>query len=382
MAWKPAVSDIKKWGRELDRVSDRIGFRFGRPEIRSRARIYLEVLLSNVPRKNGWQVAERAGDATPKNIQHFLGRSKWDADEVCDDLQRYVIDQLGEKDGVLVVDETGFLKKGKKSAGVGRQYSGTAGRIENCQIGVFLGYRSSRGHALIDRELYLPQAWCEDRTRCNQARIPETREFATKPTLAREMLKRAVEAKIPARWVTADEVYGGDSNFRKLLEKEGFGYVVAISCQQRLFLNDGRLRVDQHVSEFRNSKWKKLSCGTGTKGERIYQWAFVPFGIPVANGMRKGLLVRRSLTDSAELAYYFTLAPPRTRLQQLVRIAGSRWAIEECFEQAKQETGLDEYEVRSWHAWYRHITLSMLAHAMLSAIRYQANSRGEKKGAV
>lgn len=382
MAWKPAVSDIKKWGRELDRVSDRIGFRFGRPEIRSRARIYLEVLLSNVPRKNGWQVAERAGDATPKNIQHFLGRSKWDADEVCDDLQRYVIDQLGEKDGVLVVDETGFLKKGKKSAGVGRQYSGTAGRIENCQIGVFLGYRSSRGHALIDRELYLPQAWCEDRTRCNQARIPETREFATKPTLAREMLKRAVEAKIPARWVTADEVYGGDSNFRKLLEKEGFGYVVAISCQQRLFLNDARLRVDQHVSEFRNSKWKKLSCGTGTKGERIYQWAFVPFGIPVANGMRKGLLVRRSLTDSAELAYYFTLAPPRTRLQQLVRIAGSRWAIEECFEQAKQETGLDEYEVRSWHAWYRHITLSMVAHAMLSAIRYQANSRGEKKGAV
>ena len=382
MAWKPTVSDIMKWERELDRVVDRIGGRFGRPEIRSRACVYLQVLLSDVPRKNGWQLAERAGDATPKNIQHFLGRSKWSADEVRDDLQKYVVDQLGEKDGVLVVDETGFLKKGTKSAGVGRQYSGTAGRIENCQIGVFLGYHSSRGHALIDRELYLPKSWCEDRPRCNEARIPETKDFATKPALAREMLKRASKAKIPARWVTADEVYGGDSKFRRLLENQGFGYVVAISCQQRLFLNHTYGRVDAHVAKFRNSAWKQLSCGTGTKGERIYQWAFVPFGVPTDNGMRKGLLVRRSLKDHTDLAYYFTLAPPRTRLQQLVRVAGCRWAIEECFEQAKQETGLDEYEVRSWHTWYRHITLSMFAHAMLSAVRRRANLRGAKKGAT
>ena len=194
MAWKPNVRDIRKWERELDRVSERIGPRFGRPEIRGRARVYLEVLLSNVPRKNGWQMAEHAGDATPKNIQHFLGRSKWSADDVRDDQQRYVVDQLGEKDGVLVIDETGFLTKGTKSAGVGRQYSGTAGRIENCQIGVFLGYRSRKGHALIDRELYLPKAWCEDRPRCIEARIPETKEFATKPAIAREMLQRAIQA--------------------------------------------------------------------------------------------------------------------------------------------------------------------------------------------
>lgn len=382
MAWKPTVGDIRKWERELARVSDRIGSRFARPEIRARVRVYLEVLLSNVPRKNGWQLAERAGDATPKNIQHFLGRSKWDADEVRNDLQRYVVDQLGEPDGVLVIDETGFLKKGTKSAGVGRQYSGTAGRIENCQIGVFLSYRSRKGHALIDRELYLPKAWCEDRPRCMAARIPETKAFATKPAIARDMLKRAITAQLPARWVTADEVYGGDSKFRRLLEKQGFGYVVAIPCKQHLFLNDVYGRVDEHVTEFRNSAWKRLSCGTGTKGERIYEWAFVPFGVPVDNGMRKGLLVRRSLKDQTDLAYYFTLAPPRTRLQQLVRVAGCRWAIEECFEQAKQETGLDEYEVRSWHAWYRHITLSMFAHAMLSAIRRRTHARTCKKGAT
>ena len=197
MAWKPSANDVKKWRDELVSVSGRIGPRFVRPEVRQRAQVYLELLLANVPRRNGWQLAEHAGDATPKNIQHFLGRARWDADEVRDDLQQYVIEHLAEKDGVLIIDETGFLKKGTKSAGVGRQYSGTAGRIENCQIGVFLAYRSSKGHALIDRELYLPKAWCDDRGRCDEARIPDTKEFATKPSLAREMLKRAVHAGIP-----------------------------------------------------------------------------------------------------------------------------------------------------------------------------------------
>jgi SRSO17 transposase len=382
MAWKPTVSDIRTLGLELNRVSDWIGNRFARPEIRQRACLYLETLLADVPRKNGWQLAERAGDASPKNIQHFLGRSRWEADEVRDDLQRYVVEQLGEEDGILIFDETGFLKKGTKSAGVGRQYSGTAGRIENCQIGVFLAYRSSKGHALIDRELYLPKAWCDDQARCAEARIPETKEFATKPAIAREMLSRSVIAGIPARWVTADEVYGSDSKFRNLLEKRGFNYVVAISCQQRLFLNNRQARVDEHVTTLRTSTWKKLSCGTGTKGEREYEWAFVPFGVVTEQGKRKGLLVRRSLKDKTDLAYYFTLAPTRTQRQQLVRVAGCRWAIEECFEQAKQETGLDEYEVRSWHAWYRHITLAMFAHAMLSVIRCQANKNGTKKRAT
>jgi SRSO17 transposase len=382
MAWKPGAEDVKKWRGELDRVSDRIGRRFIRPEVRQRAQVYLELLLANVPRKNGWQLAEHAGDATPKNIQHFLGRAKWDADEVRDDLQQYVVKHLGEKDGVLIIDETGFLKKGTKSAGVGRQYSGTAGRIENSQIGVFLVYRSSKGHALIDRELYLPKVWCDDPARCDEARIPDTKEFATKPALAREMLKRAICAGIPAGWVAADEVYGSDSKFRNLLEKQGLNYVVTISCQQRLFLNDVHGRVDAHVEAMRKSAWKKRSCGRGMKGDRIYEWAFVPFGIPTADGRRKGLLVRRSLKDKTDIAYYFTLAPTRTRLQTVVNIAGSRWAIEECFEQSKQETGLDEYEVRSWHAWYRHITLSMFAHAMLSVIRCQANSKSPKNGGI
>ena len=379
MAWKPAESDVRRWEHELDRVNDQIGARFGRPEIRNRARVYLKMLLSDVQRKNGWQLAERAGDASPKNIQHFVGRAKWDAAQVRDDLQQYVVDHLGEKDAVLVIDETGFLKKGTKSAGVRRQYSGTAGRIENCQIGVFLAYRSTHGHAFIDRELYLPQVWCEDRQRCQEAQIPDTIEFATKPALARRMLQRALQAGIPARWVTADEVYGSDGQFRKLLEKQGLGYVVAISCQQRLFLNGARDRVDKRVGMLRSKAWRTLSCGDGTKGGRIYEWAFIPFGAPTENNMRKGLLVRRSMKDKTDLAYYFTLAPPRTRLQQLVRIAGCRWAIEECFEQAKQETGLDEYEVRSWHAWYRHITLSMFAHAMLSAVRKKANVPQRKK---
>ncbi len=381
MAWKPGAEDVRKWRDELDGVSDRISPRFVRPEVRQRAQIYLELLLANVPRKNGWQLAEHAGDATPRNIQHFLGRAKWEADEVRDDLQQYVVNHLAEKNGLLIIDETGFLKKGTKSAGVGRQYSGTAGRIENCQIGVFLAYRSSKGHTLIDRELYLPKAWCDDRDRCDEARIPETKEFATKPALAREMLKRAVQAGVPARWVAADEVYGSDSKFRNLLGKQGLNYVVTISCQQRLFLNDTYARVDKHVQAMRNSVWKKLSCGRGTKGDRFYEWAFVPFGILTDDGKRKGLLVRRSLRDKTDIAYYFTLAPARTRLQTLVNVAGSRWAIEECFEQSKQETGLDEYEVRSWHAWYRHITLSMFAHAMLSVLRFHANSNDTKKGA-
>jgi SRSO17 transposase len=382
MAWKPDANDVKKWRDELESVSGRIGPRFVRPEVRQRVQVYLKLLLANVPRKNGWQLAEHAGDATPKNIQHFLGRARWDADEVRDDLQQYVIEHLGEKNGVLIVDETGFLKKGTKSAGVGRQYSGTAGRIENCQIGVFLAYRSSKGHAMIDRELYLPKAWCDDRSRCDEARIPDTKEFATKPALAREMLSRAVHAGIPARWVAADEVYGSDSKFRNLLKKQGLNYVVTISCQQRLFLNDVRCRVDEHVQATRKSAWKKLSCGRGTKGDRVYEWVFVPFGILTDDGKRKGLLVRRSLKDKTDIAYYFTLAPARTRLQTLVNVAGSRWAIEECFEQSKQETGLDEYEVRSWHAWYRHITLSMFAHAMLSVLRFHANSNDTKKRAT
>lgn len=381
MAGKPTSREIAQWLGELNQVGESVGNRFVRPEIRLRFEIYLEGLLARVDRKNGWQLAEHAGDATPKNIQHFIGRAKWDADQVRDDLRDYVVAQLGDADGVLIVDETGFLKKGIKSAGVARQYSGTAGRIENSQIGVFMAYRSRKGQTLIDRELYLPKAWTDDRPRCREARIPDEVAFATKPAIAREMLQRALDANIPASWVVADEVYGSDSKIRRLLEKRGIGYVVTVACNQHLFLDGVGGRVDEHVESFPATAWKKLSCGKGTKGQRNYEWSYRDFGLTndAPRKMRKGLLVRRSLKDPQDKAYFLTLVPDRTSLQKIVSVAGSRWAIEECFEQAKQETGLDEYEVRSWHAWYRHITLSMFAHAMLVAIRHRANKQLLKK---
>jgi SRSO17 transposase len=373
------TSSIWDWNDRLTGLMDGLRPRFSRSDLRQRAEDYLRGLLAQVGRKNSWQLAEATGAETPHGFQRLLGRAQWDANEVRDDLQSYVMKHLGDSQGVLIVDETGFLKKGNKSAGVSRQYSGTAGRIENCQVGVFLAYRSDLGHALIDRELYLPKSWMDDRDRCDEAGIPEETMFATKPTIARRMLKRAFDAGLAANWVTADEVYGSDSKFRQLLEKQGVGYVVAVSCQQRLFLHGCYDRVDHHVQELPRRKWKKLSCGPGAKGERLYEWALVPFGVPTEQDRRKGLLVRRSLKDPNERAYYFTHAKKGMHLAQLVQVAGTRWAIEECFEQSKQETGLDEYEVRSWTGWYRHITLSMFAHAFLTVVRAAANPRPNKK---
>lgn len=372
---------IIDWQGRFAGLMDRLRPRFSRKDLRRRAEQYLRGLLTQMGRKNSWQLAEAVGAATPHGFQRLLGRAQWDADEVRDDLQCYVMEHVGDAHGVLIVDETGFLKKGAKSAGGGRQYSGTAGRIENSQIGVFLAYRSKLGHALIDRELYLPKAWTEARERCEEAGIPADTAFATKPALARRMLRRALVAGVEARWVTADEVYGGDSKFRQLLEKQGLGYVVAVSCQHRLFLHGRYDRVDGHAQKIPPRKWQKLSCGAGAKGERLYEWAFVPFGVPTEHGRCKGFLVRRSLKNPDDRAYYFTHATKGTRVAQLVRVAGARWAIEECFEQAKQETGLDEYEVRSWTGWYRHVTLSMFAHAFLSAVRVAPgpHTAGEKR---
>lgn len=360
-------------------LMDQLRRRFSRCDLLRQAESYLRGLLSRVERKNSWQLAEVTGAETPHGFQRLLGRARWDAEAVRDDLQHYAAKHLNDPQGVLIIDETGFLKKGTKSAGVSRQYSGTAGRIENCQIGVFLAYRSKQGHALVDRELYLPKCWIEDERRCCEAGIAEQVEFATKPALARRMLRRAFDSGLEASWVTADEIYGRDSQFRKLLEKQGIGYVVAVSCQQRLLLNDCYGRVDEHVQALPKRQWKKLSCGMGSKGERFYQWAFVSFPTPTDQGMHKGWLVRRSLNNPEELAYYFTHAPEGTRLKKLVQVAGSRWAIEECFEQAKQETGLDEYEVRSWTGWHRHVTLSMFAQAFLSVVRANSNSRSRSK---
>lgn len=376
----PTDQEVFQWTREVDAAARRIGPRFSRCDLRSHSARYLRGLISRIERKNGWQLAEELGEQTPTNLQHFVARSQWSADEVRDDLRQYVVEHLGSADGVLVVDETGFLKKGEKSVGVKRQYSGTGGRVENCQVGVFLAYRTDAGHALIDRSLYLPKEWATDAARRAEAKVPESVTFSTKPALAREMLKRTLAAGVPAKWVTADEVYGSDYKFRRFCEERGLGYVVAISSNTHLFLGGRRTRVDQHVQAMPRRVWRQLSCGAGSKGERLYDWAFLSWPHPDDDGFTRGFLVRRSLTDPDDLAYYLTNAPKRTPLKMIVRIAGSRWAIEECFEQAKQEAGLDEYEVRSWIGWHRHITLSMLAHASLSVIRSRAVSKSSKKG--
>jgi SRSO17 transposase len=377
----PTAREVRKWAGELDRVHGRIGGRFSRVDLRAHAGNYLRGLISRVERKNGWQLAEELGEATPTNLQHFIARSRWDADAVRDDLRGYVAEHLGDDDAVLIVDETGFLKKGARSVGVQRQYSGTAGRVENCQVGVFLAYRSPRGHALIDRALYLPKTWAEDADRRAGAKVPTSVEFATKPAQARAMIRRALQSGVPCRWVTADEVYGGDYQFRKLCEDRGLYYVVAVSRAQKLWSQDlghfEQRRAEAYAAEWPEDAWRELSCGRGAKGERVYRWAYQPFAPPRENGRGElcqfGLLVRESLSASEkgvyERAYYLALAPVGTPLEKLACVAGCRWAVEECFEQAKQECGLDEYEVRSWAGWHRHVTLSMLAHATLSVIR-------------
>ena len=364
-----------QWAQELETLGARIAPRFSRVEPRRRALAYLRGLLAPLERKNGWHLAEAAGDATPDGMQDFLARMHWDADGVRDDLRAYVVEHLGDARAVLVLDETGFLKKGTKSCGVQRQYSGTAGRIENCQIGVFLAYASARGQALIDRALYLPESWAGDLTRRRVAGVPEDVIFASKPQLGLMMLERAWAAGVPCSWVVGDSVYGGDSRLRRACERRPIGYVLAVTSGQRLGLRE----VADWAAEMPATAWQRLSAGDGAKGPRFYDWAYAPYRGPAPPGWRKGLLIRRKIDKPDELTFYLTFAPPGTDRAALVRIAGMRWTVEACFEAAKQEVGLDEYEVRSWIGWYRHTTLAMLAHAYLSVLR-AAVAGGEKSG--
>ena len=361
------ASEAQRWADQLDDLLTRIAPCFGRIEPRRRARSYLQGLLAPLERKNGWHLAEAAGDARPDGVQDFLARMHWDADAVRDDLRAYVVEHLGDPDAVLVLDETGFLKKGDKSAGVKRQYSGTAGRIENCQIGVFLAYTSRHGHALIDRALYLPETWAFDAARRTQAGVPEEVRFTTKPKLGQEMLKRAFEAGVPCAWVVGDSLYGADHQTRRLVEAHGRAYVLAVTSAQRLGLKP----VEDWLEDVPAKGWTRLSAGDGAKGPRLYDWAYLPYGLPPA-GWQSGLLIRRKKGRPHQFTFYLTWAPAGTPLSKLVRIAGLRWTIEGCFEEAKGETGLDEYEVRSWTGWHRHITLSMLAHAYLTVVRQHA----------
>jgi len=372
------VTDAISWAASLEAVVERIGGRFPRSEPRQRAAAYLRALLSPVERKNGWQLAEQAGDTKPYGVQHLLGRAEWSADEVRDDLQSYVVEHFNDKEAVLVIDETGFLKKGTKSVRVARQYSGTAGRIENCQVGVFLTYAAARGRTFLDRELYLPEAWAGDIARRAAAGVPEGVKFATKPQLARRMIAGALDVGVACAWVTGDSVYGNDSKLREWLEERQQPYVLGVTAQYRLFTERGREWAQDVVKQLPARSWHRLSCGSGSKGERLYNWTRVQ-ARTIDRQRRRWLVARRSITDPTAISYYLASAARETPLAELARVAGARWAVEESFETAKGEVGLDHYEVRSWAGWYRHITLAMLAHAYLSVVRAVAADADAKK---
>jgi SRSO17 transposase len=375
------IEEVQAWAAGLGAVHARIAPRFARAEPRRRVLAYLRGLLGAVTRKNGWQLVEHAGEDTPDGMQRLLATADWDPDLVRDDLRGYVVEHLGDPGAVLVVDETGFLKKGSTSVGVQRQYSGSAGKVDNCQLGVFLAYASPRGRAFIDRELYLPKAWAEDRARCGAARVPEQVRFQTKPELARVLLERALDAGVPAAWVTADEVYGQDPALRGWLEGCGMAHVLAIKSSEVLAVGDGpaKLSAAQLAAAVPTEAWVGASAGQGAKGRRLYDWTRIQLAGPAAPGMARWLLARRSRRDG-ELAFYACFGPASTSLVGLVRVAGTRWAIEDGFQQAKNEVGLDHYEVRKWPGWYRHITLALLAHAFLVVTRTKATSGNRAKG--
>jgi SRSO17 transposase len=360
------------WGTAFNTLGQRIRSYFVRSEPHSRSLAYMQGLMSGVSRKNGWQVAEEAGETTPYAMQHLLDRAKWDCDGVRDALRSYVREMLAAPNAVLVIDETGFLKKGRKSVGVQRQYSGTAGRIENCQVGVFLSYASSRGHTLLDRELYLPKSWTDDPERCREAHVPAEMTFATKPELAQRMLERTLDSGLPVAWVAGDTVYGSSQKLRANLEERRQAYALAVTCKEQVEVQGTRRRVDRVASSLNREAWQELSAGAGSKGPRLFAWARMELAAPEVNGWQHWLLIRQSLdegTKPAEMAYVLVFAPTGTSLEEMVGAFGTRWTVEQCFEEAKGEVGLDEYEVRSWHGWYRHVTLSMLAIAFLTALR-------------
>jgi SRSO17 transposase len=353
-----------------------------RQEARERLGVYLRVLVSPVARKNGWQVAEEAGEATPYGMQHLLDRAKWDPDGVRDELRSYVSETLGDEAAVLVIDETGFLKKGHKSVGVQRQYSGTAGRVENCQVGVFVSYASAKGACLLDRELYLPKSWTQDPERCREAWVPAEVEFASKPQLAARMLWRTLDAGMKVSWVTGDTVYGSNPQLRAGLEARGQAYALGVRCHAWVEVSGQRARVDRLAKGLSVAQWQPLSTGAGAKGPRLYEWAAVAVSSPAPAGWQRWLVVRRSLPGAAaqeKLAYFLIFAKTGTTLAEMVQAIGSRWTVEQCFEIGKGEVGLADYEVRSWHGWYRHITLALVAQAFLTVIRAQSQGELEKK---
>lgn len=359
--------DPALWQAHFDGLMARIAGRFARVEPRRHARDLVLGLMSDLPGKNCWTIAELAGQATPGGLQHLLARAVWDAGGVRDDLRGYVTEHLGDADAVLVVDETGDLKKGTRTVAVQRQYTGTAGRIENAQVAVYLTYAGRGGHALIDRELYLPRSWTDDPDRCRAAGVPDGTQFATKPALARKMITRTLDAGTPARWIAGDEVYGADPRLRSELERRGTGYVLGVACSHRVGTSSGPQRADAIARSLPRQAWQRLSAGPGSKGDRFYDWAWITVDAGAAPAGQRSLLIRRN-NATGELAYYRCYAARAVALAVLVRVAGRRWTVEESFQAGKGLAGLDQHQVRRWDSWQRWTVLAMLACAFLAVL--------------
>jgi SRSO17 transposase len=359
--------DPARWQELFDELMGRVAVRFARVDLRRRARAFVHGLLAELPRKNCWTIAEHAGNPSPDGMQHLLARAVWDADALRDDVRAWLVEHLGDPEAVLVVDETGDLKKGTTTVGVQRQYTGTAGRIENAQVAVYLVYATDAGHGVIDRELYLPRAWTNDPERLQAAGVPDELGFATKPKLATTMITRALDAGVPAAWVTGDEVYGANPGLRAGLEARGVGYVLAVACDHRVAAGGGTYRADALLAKVPARAWQWISCGKGAKGHRLYDWAFIRLDPCPDRGDQAAqhwLMVRRN-HKTGELAFYRCWMPRPTPLAVLVKVAGRRWTIEERFQTGKGLVGLDQHQLRRWRSWYRWITLAMLAHAFL-----------------
>ena len=373
------ADDVRVWNAVYwAEVERRITPIFARSDVLARAMAYLAGLLSPAERKNSWQLAEISGAANPYGFQHLLGRADWQPDALRDCLHTDVTDYLADTDAVGVIDETGFLKKVQHSAGVARQYSGAAGRIENSQIGVFPTYASQHGHTLLDRELSLPAAWTADPTWCVNAGIPTNQAFATKPALAQQMLARAGAAKVTFAWITGDTVYGDDSALRHWLEGRDQAYVLAISQDTMVWIGHRQHQVATLLATAPTDGWVRLSAGVGSKGLRWYEWQQIALPASAA-GHQRWLVCRRNLHDPSKVAAYLISAPGTSGLATHVRVAGMRWTVEERIQTVKGEVGLDQYEVRSWTGWYRHITLVMWAQAFLSVIRREMGSEERAK---
>src|SRR5215207_5171325 len=387
MAGGSVEATLELWASSLRDIKERIRPLFLQERMAQSAGLFLDALLGPERRKTGWMRAEAAGDPGPWRQQALLGRAQWDADALRDVVRDYVVETLAAPDAVLVVDETGFLKQGKASCGVGRQYTGSAGKITNCQIGVFAAYVSDKGHAFIDRALYLPKAWTDDPMRRAAAHVASATTFATKPQLARAMIERAVAAGVPFAWVAADSVYGVSEN-EMMLRRQAKGYVLGVSGAHQFSSWIDKPEVggtaEEIAKELDESAWQRLSAGAGTKGERLYDWAYCELADleadedneSLAGVWTRGLLIRRSLTDG-ELAFFSTWCPAGTPIETLVAVEGRRWAIEDAFETTKNELGLDHNQTRSWHGWHRHVSLVRLAFAMMA--RHHASTMAPPK---